>query len=126
MMSEILSCVIAPLLVILTKYLVELINSKVDEIKANKKIRDNAIAKDTINDIEGTIIRCINKTSQTFVKRMKATNNWNDQTKKEALELTKAEIIEILTEEKVTLINEMYTNLNIYLETVIEDYLNKQ
>ena len=114
-------CII-PLLGILTKYLVDFLKSKKQEII--DKV-DNDTADKYINMIFETVETCVIATNQTYVDSLKASGTFDEAAQKEAFNRTLNAILAILTDDCKEYIVELTGDLQTYLTTLIEAQVNK-
>ena len=68
LLAQIMEVVVIPLLGILTAYIVKLVNSKLDEVAANRK---NELEKKYLDMLSETITDCVIATTQTYVDALK-------------------------------------------------------
>ena len=94
-LNELLTVVIIPLILILGKYAINLLNAKVEEIKVNKQIKDNKYTQEYIDKIEETLIRCIDTTTETFVKELKKNGTFTKDNWEIAFNKTKESFLSI-------------------------------
>lgn len=113
---------IIPLLGILTKYLINFLTAKRDEI--NSKI-DNEIAKKYTNMIYQTIVDCVIATNQTYVDSLKKSGSFDEAAQKEAFNRTMNAVLTILSDDAKDYITETTGDLNTYLTQMIEAYVKK-
>lgn len=114
-------CVI-PLLGILTKYLVDFLSAKRDEI--NTKV-DNETTQKYINMIYETVTNCVIATNQTYVNSLKESNSFDAEAQKEAFNKTMDSILSILSDDAKEYISAITGDINIYLTQLIEAEVNK-
>lgn len=125
-LNELLTVVIIPLILILGKYAINLLNAKVEEIKVNKQIKDNKYTQEYIDKIEETLIRCIDTTTETFVKELKKNGTFTKDNWEIAFNKTKESFLTLLTEEKLNYVESIYNDVDKYIEVTIEHYLGSQ
>lgn len=115
-------CVIL-LLGILTKYLVDYLTAKRNEI--NSKI-DNETAQKYTNMIYQTVVDCVIATNQTYVDSLKKSGSFDEAAQKEAFNRTMNAIMTILSDDAKEYITEATGDLNTYLTQLIEAEVNKR
>ena len=118
--NEIFQLCIIPLLGILTKYVVSFISKKMEEASHNI---DNSLATKYINLLTDTINDCIIATNQTYVNTLKDQNAFTEEAQKEALEMTKNEVLKILTEDAKEYLTQIYGDLNELITVKIESMI---
>lgn len=80
---QIFQLCIIPLLGILTKYLVDYLSAKRDELNAKT---DNEMIQKYVSMISQTITNCVIATNQTYVNSLKEQGKFDEEAQKEALE----------------------------------------
>ena len=117
LLQEIFTVCIIPLLGILTKYFIEWLNIKKQDL-INKE--ENEIKKRYIDMLEKTIETCVIATNQTYVNILKDKNAFTLEAQKEAFQRTKFAVLAILGEEGQKYLSQIYGDLNIYISKEIE------
>lgn len=112
---------IFPLLGILTAYVVALIKRKIAEMNENT---DNILEKKYLNMLGEIIISCVIATNQTYVETLKKENKFDMEAQKKAFELTREAVLEILSEEAYTFLQEALGDLDTYIDNQIEATVN--
>lgn len=115
-------CVIT-LFGILTKYLVDYLTAKRNEINSKT---DNETAQKYTNMIYQTVIDCVIATNQTYVDSLKKSGSFNEAAQKEAFNRTMNAIMTILSDDAKEYITEATGDLNTYLTQLIEAEVNKR
>lgn len=119
---QIFQLCIIPLLGILTKYLVDYLNAKRDELNAKT---ENETAEKYTTMIFDTITKCVIATNQTYVNSLKEQNAFDAEAQKIAFNKTMNAVLEILSEDAKQYIIETTGDLNTYLTNLIEAEVNK-
>ena len=114
-------CVI-PMLGILTKCIIDFLNTKRKEINAKT---DSETAQKYNNMICVTVSNCVIATNQTFVNSLKESGTFDEAAQKEAFEKTLNAVLAILSEDAKQYIAEMTSDVNTYLTQLIESEVNK-
>lgn len=122
-LQEIFTVCIIPLLGILTKYLVDWIQTKKNTLIQQE---ENKIKQRYIEMLASTIETCVIATNQTYVNALKDKNAFTLEAQKEAFEITKNAILAILGEEGQNYLKQIYGDLNIYIMKEIEKNVNIQ
>jgi hypothetical protein len=120
---QIIQVCVIPLLGILTKYLVDYLTAKRNEI--NSKI-DNETAQKYTNMIYQTVVDCVIATNQTYVDSLKKSGSFDEAAQKEAFNRTMNAIMTILSDDAKEYITEATGDLNTYLTQLIESEVNKR
>lgn len=121
LLQEIFTVCIIPMLGILTKYFIEWLNVKKQDL-INKE--ENEIKKRYIDMLGSTIETCVIATNQTYVNSLKDKNAFTSEAQKEAFERTKNAVLTILGEEGQKYLSQIYGDLNIYISKEIEKQVN--
>lgn len=119
---QIFQLCIIPLLGILTKYLVDYLNAKRDELNTKT---ENETAEKYTTMIFDTITKCVIATNQTYVNSLKEQNAFDAEAQKIAFNKTMNAVLEILSEDAKQYIIETTGDLNTYLTNLIEAEVNK-
>ena len=109
-------CVI-PLLGILTKYLVDYLNARRDELNSKT---ENEIAEKYTTMIFDTITKCVIATNQTYVNSLKEQGAFDAEAQKIAFDKTMNSVLGILSNDAKQYIIETTGDLNTYLTNLIE------
>lgn len=122
LLVQIFQVCIIPLLGILTKYLIDFLNAKRQEI--NQTI-DNETAIKYNNMIFNTVTDCVIATNQTYVEALKAQEAFDAEAQKVAFQKTLDAVLSILTDDAKEYIKEAFGDITVYLTTLIESSVNK-
>ena len=117
LLTQIMEVVVIPLLGILTAYIVKLVNSKLDEIAANRK---NELEKKYLDMLSETVADCVIATTQTYVDTLKKKGEFTAEAQKEAFDKTYAAVMNILSEDAKECLTEVVGDLNLYITQKIE------
>lgn len=120
---QIIQVCVIPLLGILTKYLVDYLTAKRNEINSKT---DNETAQKYTNMIYQTVVDCVIATNQTYVDSLKKSGSFDEAAQKEAFNHTMNAIMTILSDDAKEYITEATGDLNIYLTQLIEAEVNKR
>lgn len=120
---QIIQVCVIPLLGILTKYLVDYLTAKRNEINSKT---DNEIAQKYTNMIYQTVVDCVIATNQTYVDSLKKSGSFDEAAQKEAFNRTMNAIMTILSDDAKEYITEATGDLNTYLTQLIEAEVNKR
>lgn len=121
--KDIIELLVVPLLGVLTTFLVSFLRVKSDELKA--KINNNMIAK-YITLGEQIIESAVVAVNQTFVEELKKNEKFTKEKQKEAFEKCKSIVLSLLTDNVRTMLEYIYGDLDSWIETKIELYVNNQ
>lgn len=120
---QIIQVCVIPLLGILTKYLVDYLTAKRNEINSKT---DNETAQKYTNMIYQTVVDCVIATNQTYVDSLKKSGSFDEAAQKEAFNRTMNAIMTILSDDAKEYITEATGDLNTYLTQLIEVEVNKR
>lgn len=121
-LNKIFTVVIFPLLGVLTLYLVQIIRTKIEDIKAHS---ENEVTKKYIDLLGQTITDCVIATNQTYVNSLKEQNIFDLAAQTEAFNRTYEAIMAILSEDAVVYLENIYGDLEEYIAQRIEAEVNK-
>lgn len=119
---QIIEVCIIPLLGILTKYLVDFLTAKRDELNSKT---DNEIAKKYTDMVYQTVVDCVIATNQTYVDSLKKSGSFDEAAQKEAFNRTMNAVLAILGDDAKEYISQATGDLNTYLTQLIESEVNK-
>lgn len=119
---QIIQVCIIPLLGILTKYLVDFLTAKRDEL--NSKTQNNVAQKYT-NMVYQTIVDCVTATNQTYVESLKKSGSFDEAAQKEAFQRTIDAVVAVLSEDAKEYLTETTGDLTTYLTQLIEAEIGK-
>lgn len=120
---QIIQVCVIPLLGILTKYLVDYLTAKRNEINSKT---DNETAQKYTNMIYQTVVDCVIATNQTYVDSLKKSGSFDEAAQKEAFNRTMNAIMTILSDDAKEYITKATGDLNTYLTQLIEAEVNKR
>lgn len=120
---QIIQVCVIPLLGILTKYLVDYLTAKRNEINSKT---DNETAQKYTNMIYQTVVDCVIATNQTYVESLKKSGSFDEAAQKEAFNRTMSAVMTILSDDAKEYITEATGDLNTYLTQLIEAEVNKR
>lgn len=122
LLQQIFELCIIPLLGILTKFAVDFLVAKRNELNTKT---DSEIAKKYTEMVADTITKCVIATNQTYVNNLKDANAFDAEAQKEAFNKTMSAVMAILSEDAKDYIIEATGDLNTYLTQAIEAEVNK-
>lgn len=123
MIMQIIEVCVIPLLGILTKYLVDFLTAKRDELNSKT---ESQIARKYTDMIYQTVTSCVITTNQTYVNSLKASGTFDEKAQKEAFNKTMSAVLTVLSEDAKDYISETTGDLNTYLTQLIESEVNKR
>lgn len=121
LLAQIFKICIIPLLAVLTRYAVKFFQAKSDELTQRT---NNEIAEKYAKLITDTITDCVIATNQTYVDSLKKQGKFDGEAQKQAFQETYAAVMEVLSEDAKTYIEETMGDLQTYLIKRIEATVN--
>lgn len=107
--------------VVIINEVMDFINAKIDEIQTNTQISKYDGLNRVIDQVQIVVTTVVQSVNQTFVddlkKAKKFTKESATEAKNKALEMAK----ELITEETANAIEQVYGNIDIYLDSLIEN-----
>ena len=117
LLSQIFEVCIIPLLGVLTTFFVKWVKTRNKETQANI---DNATLAKYMDMLTQTITDCVIATNQTYVESLKKQGAFNLEAQKEAFNLTKNAVLEILSDDAKEYLSSAIGDLNVYITKKIE------
>lgn len=119
--NEIFTVVLIPLLGILTKYFIQFINLKAEELKRKT---DDATYQKYITMLNDTIVNAVTTTNQTYVEELKAQGKFDAEAQKEAFNRTYQSVLTVLGDEAQKYLSNIIGDVSEYIRTAIESQVN--
>lgn len=116
-LSKIFTVAIIPMLGTATALFVTFIRAKQKQIAINS---DNELVKKYSDMLSDTIVACVITTNQTYVDSLKASGSFTKECQKKALQMTTEAVLNILSDEAMNYLNNIYGDLNLYITEQIE------
>ena len=116
-LQQIFELCIIPLLGIMTKFVIEYIAQKKEQIKAQT---DNELTQKYLDILNDTIAKCVTATNQTYVESLKEQNAFDADAQKEAFNKTYNAVIETLGDEANKYLPMVIGDLQTYITERIE------
>ena len=116
-LQQIFELCIIPLLGIVTKFVIEYIAQKKEQIKTQT---DNELAQKYLDILNDTIAKCVTATNQTYVESLKEQNVFDADAQKEAFNKTYNAVIETLGDEANKYLPMVIGDLQTYITERIE------
>ena len=121
LLTQIFEVCIIPLLAVLTTYIVKYIQVKSAEITEKT---DNTLADKYTVMLADTISACVLATNQTYVEALKKQGSFDAEAQKVAFNMTLNAVMEILSEDAKEYLSEAFGDLNSYITSQIEAFVN--
>jgi len=93
--------------------------------EGNKERIANEKAQTVIGNVVDMVISAVTATSNTYVKALKAENLFNADAQKEAFNKTKNVVVAQITKDSAAIIESVYGDLDLYVDTLIERYVEE-
>ncbi|MCX7745941.1 MAG: hypothetical protein N2645_03475 [Clostridia bacterium] len=121
--STMMNLIIIPLIPYLTKYLIAYIRQKTDDLEAKIKYKE---IKEYVHIAEEAVISAVATVNQIYVDEIKKNNGvFLPHEQKIAFDMAKEKVVKILGETGLKVLGEVYNDLNVWLESRIEYYVNE-
>lgn len=121
-MNIVETCVISPLLIALTSYIITFLHKQI--VKLQAQIKDEKI-KNLISIAEGIVDQAVSTVTQTYVDGLKEEGVFDKDAQKTAFEKSKTYVYSLMTEETKNAITENYGTLDTWVSTKIEEFIAK-
>lgn len=122
LVRQIFTICVIPLLGILTKFLVDFIKVKSEEILGKV---DNDLADKYIKMLTETITDCVVATNQTYVNSLKEQGKFDLEAQKVAFEMTCNSVLAILSDDAKEYLTNIFGDLAVYIKNKIEVSVNE-
>lgn len=121
-MNIVETCVISPLLIALTSYIITFLHKQI--VKLQAQIKDEKV-KSLISIAEGIVDQAVSTVTQTYVDGLKEEGVFDKDAQKTAFEKSKTYVYSLMTEETKNAITENYGTLDTWVSTKIEEFIAK-
>lgn len=119
-MSLIMFAIITGAGVAIVDKLLRCMNASIDEIQKNTKLAEYKKLNTIIDGVQDMVTTIVQSVNQTFVSDLKKSKKFTKESaveaKNKALEVAK----ELITEESANAIEEVYGNVDVYLDNLVE------
>lgn len=122
LLYQIFEVCIIPLLGVLVAFGVNALRAKVAELNAKQ---ENELLVKYSTMLTETVIECVLATKQTYVDSLKASGSFDAEAQKQAFELSKEAVLAVLNEEAKDYLSNIYGDLEIKIQNLIEAEVNK-
>ena len=103
----------------------DFINSKIDEVQANTKLAENEKLNKMIDQAQSIIYNVVVTVNQTFVNTLKTEGKFDKESAEIAKNTAVDKATELINEETTKAIENVYGNLDSYLDVTIESMVNQ-
>jgi len=111
--------------VVVVKKLLNAANAKIDELQTNTKLSEYDQLNVWINQAQAVVTTIVQSINQTFVEDLKNSGSFTAESAKQAKDLAIQKANELITEEGAKAIEQMYGDVNTYLDLLVEQTVNK-
>lgn len=122
LVQQIFTICVIPLLGILTKFLIDFIKVKSEEILGKV---DNDLVDKYIKMLTETITDCVIATNQTYVNSLKEQGKFDLEAQKIAFEMTCNSVLAILSDDAKEYLTNIFGDLAVYIKNKIEVSVNE-
>ena len=123
LLMTLIQVVIIPAIPVLVGYLVKYLKAKAQQttVKIN-----NELVRQYLQEATEAVIQAVTYTSQTYVDSLKKQGRFDADAQKVAFATAKEVALALFTEEAKKMIAELYGDLNVWLDTKIEQTVKEQ
>ena len=107
---------------VLTTYLCKFLYTKWTESKANIQ---NEQIRDTLDKVTNMVLDVVQSTNQTYVDELKKNGQFTKEAAEEAFNKSRDTAILMLSDDAIEIINDVYGNVDVYLDTLIESLVKQ-
>lgn len=107
---------------VLTTYVCKFLYTKWTESKVNIK---NEQIQDTLDKVTNMVLDVVQATNQTFVDSLKKNGEFTKEAAIEAFNKSKETVVKMLSDDAVTIITEVYGDIDVYLDILIESLVKQ-
>ena len=129
LVKEILSLVVFTLItgcgVAIVKKLLDTANAKIDELQTTTQLAEYDKLNILIDQAQSVVTTIVQSINQVFVNDLKASGNFNKETATQAKDMALNKAHELITEETAKAIEQVYGNLDTWLDAVVEQTVNQ-
>ena len=120
---DILYILITGVGMVLVKYLINLIDMKINDVQANITIADKVLLNQSIDKAQDAIKHVVLAVSQEYVDTLKTQGKFDEQAQTEAKNKAIAKAEKLITDESRNAIITIYGDFDEYLDSMIESYV---
>jgi uncharacterized protein YbjQ (UPF0145 family) len=123
LLTTLIQVVIIPSIPILVAFLAQLLRAKSNQAKIKL---NNDLAKQYLQEATEAVIQAVTYTSQTYVDSLKTQGRFDVDAQKVAFATAKEVALALLTDEAKKMIADLYGDINVWLDTKIEQTVKEQ
>ena len=121
-LKDILYILITTAVPVLVTYLCKFLYEKWTEIKAKV---ENEKVSNTLDQVVLMVLDCVEKVNQTYVDSLKKNGKFTKEASEEAFKMCKETALSMLSEDAAIIIKEVYGDVDVYLDTLIESLVKQ-
>lgn len=129
LVKEILNIVIYVVItgcgVVIVKKLLDFINTKIDELQVNTKLAEYDKLNVVIDQVQSVVTTIVQSINQTFVSSLKKSGEFTKDSATQAKNMALEKANELITQEAVSAIEQVYGNVDEYLDSLVEQIVNE-
>lgn len=122
-LTTLVQVVVIPAIPVLVTYLVKYLKAKAEQ--TTTKI-DNELIRTYIQEATDAVLQAVTYTAQTYVDSLKKQGKFDEEAQKIAFNTAKNIALQLLTTEAKQMIEDLYGDLMLWLETKIEQTVKEQ
>jgi hypothetical protein len=122
-LTTLIQVVVIPAIPVLVTYLVKYLKAKAEQ--TTTKI-DNELIRTYIQEATDAVLQAVTYTAQTYVDSLKKQGKFDEEAQKIAFNTAKNIALQLLTTEAKQMIEDLYGDLMLWLETKIEQTVKEQ
>jgi hypothetical protein len=122
-LTTIIQVVVIPAIPVLVTYLVKYLKAKADQ--TTTKI-NNELVRTYLQEATDAVLQAVTYTAQTYVDSLKKQGKFDEEAQKIAFNTAKNIALQLLTTEAKQMIEDLYGDLMLWLETKIEQTVKEQ
>ena len=122
-LTTLVQVVVIPAIPVLVTYLVKYLKAKADQ--TTTKI-NNELIRTYLQEATDAVLQAVTYTAQTYVDTLKKQGKFDKEAQKIAFNTAKDIALKLLTDEAKQMIEELYGDLMLWLETKIEQTVKEQ
>lgn len=122
-LTTLVQVVVIPAIPVLVTYLVKYLKAKAEQ--TTTKI-NNELVRTYLQEATDAVLQAVTYTAQTYVDTLKKQGKFDKEAQQKAFNTAKDIALKLLTDEAKQMIEDLYGDLMLWLETKIEQTVNEQ
>ena len=111
--------------IVVVKMILDFINAKIDELQATTKLTEHEKLNKVIDQAQSVITTIVQSINQTFVSDLKKSGEFTKESATQAKDMALQMANELITEEIIAAIEQIYGNADEYLDALVEQMVNE-